>query len=98
MTEAEIKAWLGFPPDLPRTLRPEIVAGMADVPCPPAGPTDEHIAVFTAFLACTGPPGGNGGLRLFDPEGSLCATCGTVTGKDHQCTGPVVAWQGKNTS
>lgn len=98
MTEAEVKAWLGFPADLDRTLRPEIVAGMASVPCPPSGPTDDHIAVFTAFLACTGPRDRNAGLRLFEPEGTLCATCGTVAPAGHQCPGPVIAWQGRNTT
>jgi hypothetical protein len=99
VTEAEIKAWLGFPADLPRTLRPEIVAGMASVPCPPAGPTDEHLAVFTAFLACAGRRGGTGLISwLFEPGlRPVCATCGQA-GAGHQCAGPAVAWQGKDTS
>ena len=54
MTESEIKKWLGFAADDPRRLRPEIVAGMSDVACPPDGPTDEHRYVFQAFLRCAG--------------------------------------------
>jgi hypothetical protein len=68
MTEAEIKEWLGFPAGLPRRLRPEIIRGLADVPCPPAGPTDDHLAVFAAFLACTSARGRNGRRLLFEPD------------------------------
>lgn len=68
MTEPEIKEWLGIPPDHPQHLRPEIVEGMASVPCPPPGPTDDHIKVFTAFLGCLPPRPAGPWSNLFAAE------------------------------
>jgi len=73
VTPAEIRAWLGIPEDDPRELRDEIVQGMADVPDPPSGPTDEHLAVFKAFLASVGGPPFllfKGPVSVADPPGS----------------------------
>lgn len=53
MTEAEIIKWLGLT-GMVSKLRPEIVAGMADVQVP-ASDTDILVA-FAAFLKCAGPP------------------------------------------
>jgi len=73
VTEPEIRAWLGVPEDDPRELRDEIVRGMADVPNPPSGPTDEHLAVFKAYLASVGGPPFTlfkGPVLVTDPPGS----------------------------
>jgi len=58
VTEPEVRKWLGLKPD-DQLRDPDwwqrVLDGMKDVPPPPDGPTDEHLRVFTAFLACSGP-------------------------------------------
>lgn len=54
MTEQEIRAWLGLGPEADnRALRPEIIAGMRDLPVPStdAGQVD----TFKAWLKSAGP-------------------------------------------
>lgn len=58
MRPEQVKAWLGLPPGA--VMRDaewweRVCEGMKDVPQPPAGPADENITAFTAFLACSGP-------------------------------------------
>lgn len=60
MTELEIRKWIGLRPDdeiLPgaEAWWARVTEGMAEVAPPPDGPTDEHVRVFEAFLACSGP-------------------------------------------
>lgn len=57
MTEPEVRAWLGYGPEADgRSLRPEVIAGMKDVPVPHVLP-QEHIAAFRAWLECEPGPG-----------------------------------------
>jgi hypothetical protein len=64
VNEQQIKDWLGVG-DIHKRLRPEIVAGMADVPMPPPGPTNQHVPTMSAFLrAVGGPPGA---VDLWEP-------------------------------
>jgi hypothetical protein len=58
MTEQEIKDWLGVG-DSPRSLRPEIITGMRDVPRPEG--KAEEMNAFAAFLRCV--PTQDGGVR-----------------------------------
>ncbi len=81
MTGPELLAWLGYGPDDPvhkRRIRPEILERMASVPVPPAGPTDEHLAVFRALLECVGGPPDR--LALFLPDPERDESCGQTWG------------------
>jgi hypothetical protein len=53
MSPQEVAEWLGVAP-LPDgvQVREEIVRGMAEVKVP--GTDEEHVAAFSAFLACAG--------------------------------------------
>jgi hypothetical protein len=60
MTEEQACRWLGLPWPLPdgKRLRPEIAAGLAEVPAPGEAEGDDtspdggHVRVFAAFLKC----------------------------------------------
>lgn len=85
MTEQEVKDWLGVGDIAGKTLRREIIDGMAGIPNPA---TDrDHIEVFTAFLRCTTygesiwEPPARPSMRL-DPIGWYIATMHQLLGHD----------------